>query len=1056
MIKNNFFHPYRQLNLQHLPRILAIILLVGGFWQVKNDKVGAQIVPDTTLPNNSIINTVDNLIEITGGTTAGNNLFHSFSSFALPSNWQASFLNDATIQNIITRITGNLPSEIDGTLRANSSANLILVNPNGIIFGPNASLNLGGSFLGTTANSLLFGDGREFSATNPAATPILSLNVPIGLQFGHNNGEIVLVGNGNNLIYDFNTSTIVRDFRNLGLQMNNERSLALIGGNISLNGGNLTAPDGNIELGAVGDGVVSLKSTPTGWTFDYENAGAGQNIQLVAAASLDVSGNRGGNVSIWGNNLLVADASAILADTLGNGTGGRIRLQTSESIEAVGFSLDETIPFITYISADLAPNATGSGGKIEIDTNNLFVGFGAQISTGTFGFGNAGSITVNAPTIILTSGSPITGGSGLFSPVAFGVTGKGGQITIETQNLSLSDGAQIGSFSFGLGDAGDIKIQATNSLEIVGTSPNGSPSNISANTFSPIGKGGNIEIDTNNLVIGFGGKIFSSTFGAGDGGTINIKAADITLTGGANGAGASGLFTEVLPEATGKGGLIEILTENLTISDGASISLSSFGLGGAGSISIRGQTIAILGTAPNGQPSNISVNNFAGKGGQIEIFGEELTISGGSIESLTDGTNAAGDITLQLNKLVMDQGGVIFNNTRGGSGNAGNIEIEAQVIELIGINLATPFSPQTSITSTVIDFASGNGGNITIDTERLILKDGAQIAVSTAGSGNGGILVVNATDSINLSGLANSGRTGLFASAIIGTGDGGEIIVNTDRLTISDRAIISTSNFFSGDPTVPSGQGAAGNLSLNAEILELQEGGSIVTDVAVGDEGNIFLTVDRLLLSGESSIRANAFDTATGGNINISAETIIAFGNSDITANSQNNFAGRVSIDTQGIFGTKFSERLTPDSDITAFSASGVLFNGIVIINTPDVDPSKGLVELNSDPTDVEKRIIAGCSENTNNNFTIGGRGGLPESPTEVLSGRSIWQDWRALDYTNSPTPTEIDNTQSKNESPQRQIVEAGGFVKNSHGTIISLGLPTSTLRAIPLTCTQP
>jgi filamentous hemagglutinin family protein len=197
----------------------------------------AQITPDSTLgversvltPNVQINGASGDRIQ--GGAQRGSNLFHSFSQFNINNGQTVYFANPTGIQNILTRITGRESSNIFGTLGVEGSANLFLLNPNGILFGQNARLDVRGSFLGTTANSFVFSNGMEFSATNPQA-PLLTINVPIGLQFGSQPGGITSQGSQ--------------------LNVASGSTLALIGGEIALDGSFLFANNGQVQLGAVG------------------------------------------------------------------------------------------------------------------------------------------------------------------------------------------------------------------------------------------------------------------------------------------------------------------------------------------------------------------------------------------------------------------------------------------------------------------------------------------------------------------------------------------------------------------------------------------------------------------------------------------------------------------------------------------------------------------------------------------------------------------------------------------------------------------------------------
>ncbi|MEO1187357.1 MAG: filamentous hemagglutinin N-terminal domain-containing protein, partial [Cyanobacteria bacterium J06636_27] len=164
--------------------------------------------------------------------------------FSIPTGGSATFQNSSAIENIINRVTGGNISNIDGLIKSQGNANLFLINPSGIIFGENASLNIGGSFLATTAESFLFEDGFNYSAIDSQQTPLLTISVPVGLQMGTQTGEII----NRSQAVDSNSGV------NVGLQVTPGESISLIGGEINLSGGNITASGGIIELGSVATG----------------------------------------------------------------------------------------------------------------------------------------------------------------------------------------------------------------------------------------------------------------------------------------------------------------------------------------------------------------------------------------------------------------------------------------------------------------------------------------------------------------------------------------------------------------------------------------------------------------------------------------------------------------------------------------------------------------------------------------------------------------------------------------------------------------------------------
>lgn len=682
----------------------------------------SQINPDGTLPTN--VNNVGGIYSITGGTIPNNgaNLFHSFKDFSLQSGDTARFIYAPNINNIITRITGGLPSQIDGTIQTMmngttniGNANLFIINPSGIIFGANAKLDVGGSFVATTADSIKFADGTEFSAIKPISHPLLTISTPLGLQFGSSkNGTIRVNGSGNNLQLNSDFSLNINSRPSgLSYQTPNSQTLALVGGQIELDGGNITLPQGRVELWSVRQGEVAIAQSNGQIQLQPRQGISYGDIDLHRAASVDASGNSGGFIQIRGQNLTLQDGSVIITDTRGSGSGGILDVFTANKLTIDGFVLNSNNQIFSSILADVATGASGQGGKITINTNTLQLSNGGQISSGTFGTGNAGELNITADNI-QASGFSVFGPSGLFAPVALGSQGRGGNLIIKTDELQVAAGAQIFTSTYGFGKAGDLKIMAQN-VEVIGGAQSG-PSSIQATVQRASGTGGNLLLQTNNLRVADGGQIAVSTSGNGAAGSMNITAKSVELTG-TNQFGRSGLFANAIV-GNGQGGDVNLNANHLVIANGATINVSNFlsrdpqnlrglaGQGAAGNIKLNSTSILLT------NQGTITANTNAGDWGNITIQSDTLQMGRGSQIS-TNARNSAvgGNINITTNTLVAYENSDITANAQKGFG--GKVTINAEGI--FGTQSRSQLTPDSDITASS-DLGAEFNGTVELNT----------------------------------------------------------------------------------------------------------------------------------------------------------------------------------------------------------------------------------------------------------------------------------------------------------------------------------------------------
>ena len=361
----------------------------------------------------------------------------------------------------------------------------------------------------------------------------------------------------------------------------------------------------------------------------------------------------------------------------------------------------------------------------------------------------------------------------------------------------------------------------------------------------------------------------------------------------------------------------------------------------------------------------------------------------------------------------------------------------SDIIELIGR------SADDRVPSALSAQAQGDGkaGDLTIATKLLTVRDGAAVSTDTFGTGGGGRLSVSAADVVELIGTSANGQfaSGLFASTY-DDGKAGDLTITTERLTVRDRAQVNVSS--------QGGSGNAGSLRVQAGSILLENQGDLLASTTSGEGGNIDLQVqDLILIRHNSWISAEASGPGNGGNITINAPFIVAVPaeNSDIFANAILGRGGNIEITTQGIYGLEYRSSLTSESDINASSQFGL--SGTVEINTPDVDPTQGLVELPAELVDASNQIVTGCAAAGKNEFTITGRGGLPPNPRQVLRSSAVQVDWVELSASRENRSSTKPATNPTIESAPNQIVEANGWMTNDKGEVMLIATtPTATL----------
>jgi filamentous hemagglutinin family protein len=869
------------------------------------------------------------------GQRTGGNLFHSFGQFNINSAESATFSGSADIKNVISRVTGGQTSTIDGAFRSTiPGANVYFLNPSGVIFGENASLDVQGSFHASTADYLKFKDGVKFETGLAKANPILTTASPEAFGFLNNTPASISVSGGNNKV----------------LKVPEDETLSLIGGDLNIEDRSLYAPSGQIILASAGStGEVVMNESGIG-TSSFTKGGSihlshtqDNPVTIIndtmQIADIDVSADSAGSVVIRGGQMVMNNANIWSQTTNGDGGGIDIGLAGDLTIKGVA-----EIPNVERTpQSGITSSTTGEGkaGNIRLNVDKLKLTHDTHVYSTSRSSGNGGDLFINTNSILL-EGNPskavpkvltdtqASGNAGIINinandelKINHGAfirsfttdNGDAGSITINTDSLEAHDKTQINikTTESSTGDSGDLTINATNSINLNSdvfidnqTSGKGQSGNLNLNTdslkidnsiintsTSNSGDSGDLTITTNDLEVINKGIIRNSIDeeATGNSGNISIKATNsISLSGG----GA------IFNQTSGKGdsGNIMITSDKLDVRNNFSIFSNASSSGNAGDLFIDTNELKVIN---NGSIINGTDKKTTGNSGNISINAtNSISLSDhGSISNTTWGKGDSGNIIMTSDKLDVRNGFSIFTGATS-SGNGGDLFVDSNEIVLTNdeavLFRSSDERPQTGIRTSLIEIgdngnATGNSGNLSIIADHLIVSNGADISILNSGEGNSGDLLVNSDNILLTTSFdANTDRHILRGGIKINIAaenskNTGNLTINSKNLVVENGTTINSGN---------SGSGTTGNILINSDNIllsgnrgEINTTGIINRNDSNGSLGTLTVNSKNLQIDNGAVISASTLGEGHGGDININSELITLSGeDSDIDSQS--------------------------------------------------------------------------------------------------------------------------------------------------------------------------
>jgi filamentous hemagglutinin family protein len=904
--------------------LLTYILLAGI---VAPKPIWGQSIQSAPNGTGTLIIPEGNQVNISGGTLSGDgaNLFHSFQQFGLNSGQIANFLSHPQIQNILGRVVGGEPSIINGLIQVTGgNSNLYLMNPAGIIFGNNASLNVPAAFTATTATGIGFSDNYWFNAVGENDYPNL-IGTPS--LFAFDNSQVGVIVNAGNLA------------------VGEGQNLTLLGGSV-INTGQLQAKSGTITIAAVpGENLVRISQTGRLLSLELElpRTVEGQQLAIAPQDLPTLLTGTGGSVE---TGLRVSNESTVQLSNSG------VTIPHEVGTTIVSGTLD--VSSSPTMIPPLIRGARGVSGNVFVLGNKVGL-FGANINaSGTYGGGTVliggdfqgGGTVPNASRTFVSSDSMID--------VSALLQGDGGRVILWANEVTGFFGSISARGGTHAGDGGFVEISSKQDLIFRGHT------DLSAEQ----GSFGTLLLDPINITIVDGA-------GAPNDGQL----ADSEILRGDSSAESFTISKNALEELSGNATVILEATNNITINNlqGTSLTFAP-GTGsiaftadadgdGVGAFSMNSEdTIRTEGRAITIQGANVTVGNIATAGGNITILANSGDINlSGNVQGIQAGTiqGDAGQITLNASGNIISNGSSSIASNADGNGNGGNITLSAG----------------GSITDVPIGSSSlgiGNGGDITINAGGNIKHIGI---TATANNGNGGNITLNTAGNITGTDLAairsnasngNGGAIALFAAGSITTADieaSGSLqasnitLISTNGVIDTTRGILNATGgrtggniFLSAQGNINTGNitsflsgfsGDSGNLSIISSSGNINtSAGALITASALGTGGNITLNA---AAGSITTAQINAFSfSSTGGRIDLSASNNITTSGdietnqNSIIFNSPVTLAGNISFTTPGVGNIIFNNRVDGNQNLRLNSGSGTVeFNNIVGGSTP-------------------------------------------------------------------------------------------------------------------------